>query len=194
MALHLQTRGRDHDIRHALSHRVAVEPEAVTASLVAADNPGGLWHPKARLRSDHFLPHRGDITGWATAFPGALRRPCRAGQLPGIDAELKSEKHCRLLGALLIMPGRCCDGHGSTPAVGQMADWVRFLKELNSSDLLVSAHLHRISISIIGLQATAASVRSCLAVRRNSSNCIPEESGEDLEDILKVSRLTGAER
>ena len=45
-----------------------------------------------------------------------------------------------------------------------------------------------------GVQATAYSVRSCLAVRRNSSNCIPEESGEDLEDILKVSRLTGAER
>jgi hypothetical protein len=45
-----------------------------------------------------------------------------------------------------------------------------------------------------GLELTAASVRSYLAVRRNSSNCIPEESGEDLEDILKVSRLTGAER
>jgi hypothetical protein len=45
-----------------------------------------------------------------------------------------------------------------------------------------------------GLQATAYSVRSSLAVRRNSSHCIPEESGEDLEEILKVSRLTGAER
>ena len=45
-----------------------------------------------------------------------------------------------------------------------------------------------------GVQATAASVRSCLAVRRNSSNRIPDESGQDLEDILEVSRLTGAER
>jgi hypothetical protein len=36
----------------------------------------------------------------------------------------------------------------------------------------------------IGLELTAYSVRSCLAVRRNSSNRIPEESGEDLEDIL----------
>jgi hypothetical protein len=44
------------------------------------------------------------------------------------------------------------------------------------------------------LQPTASSVRSYLAVRRNSSYCIPEESGEDLEEILKVSRLTGAER
>jgi hypothetical protein len=44
------------------------------------------------------------------------------------------------------------------------------------------------------LQLTPSSVRSCLAVRRNSSHCIPEESGEDLEEILKVSRLTGAER
>ena len=44
------------------------------------------------------------------------------------------------------------------------------------------------------LQPTPYSVRSCLAVRRNSSNRIPEESGEDLEDILEVSRLTGAER
>lgn len=41
-----------------------------------------------------------------------------------------------------------------------------------------------------GLQATANSVRSCLAVRRNSSNRIPEESGEDLEEVLEVSRLT----
>jgi hypothetical protein len=45
-----------------------------------------------------------------------------------------------------------------------------------------------------GLQATAASVRSCLAVRRNSSHRIPDESGEDEEDILEVSRLTGADR
>jgi hypothetical protein len=44
------------------------------------------------------------------------------------------------------------------------------------------------------MQVTANSVRSFLAVRRNSSHCIPEESGEDLEEILKVSRLTGAER
>ena len=50
------------------------------------------------------------------------------------------------------------------------------------------------SISIKGVQATANSVRSCLAVRRNSSNRIPDESGQDLEDILEVSRLTGAER
>ena len=28
-----------------------------------------------------------------------------------------------------------------------------------------------------GLELTASSVRSCLAVRRNSSNCIPDESG-----------------
>jgi hypothetical protein len=35
-----------------------------------------------------------------------------------------------------------------------------------------------------GLQPTPSSVRSCLAVRRDSSNRIPEESGEDLEDIL----------
>jgi hypothetical protein len=45
-----------------------------------------------------------------------------------------------------------------------------------------------------GLQPTPRSLRSCLAVRRNSSYRIPEESGEDLEEILKVSRLTGAER
>jgi hypothetical protein len=38
------------------------------------------------------------------------------------------------------------------------------------------------------------SVRSCLAVRRNSSHRIPDKSGEDSEDILEVSRLTGAER
>src|SRR5712691_6429917 len=44
------------------------------------------------------------------------------------------------------------------------------------------------------MQATAGSVRSCLAVRRNSSNRIPDESGEALEDILSVSRLTGTER
>jgi hypothetical protein len=35
-----------------------------------------------------------------------------------------------------------------------------------------------------GVELTASSVRSCLAVRRDSSNRIPEESGEDLEDIL----------
>jgi len=35
-----------------------------------------------------------------------------------------------------------------------------------------------------GVQATANSVRSCLAVRRNSFYRIPEESGEDLEEIL----------
>ena len=46
----------------------------------------------------------------------------------------------------------------------------------------------------LALQPTASSVRSCLAVRRNSSHRIPEESGEDEEDILEVSRLTGAKR
>ncbi len=35
---------------------------------------------------------------------------------------------------------------------------------------------------------------TCLVVRRNSSHRIPDESGEDSEDILEVSRLTGAER
>jgi hypothetical protein len=40
------------------------------------------------------------------------------------------------------------------------------------------------SISINRVQATAASVRSCLAVRRNNSHRIPDESGEDSEDIL----------
>jgi hypothetical protein len=44
------------------------------------------------------------------------------------------------------------------------------------------------------MQATANKLRSCLAVRRNSSHRIPDESGQDLEDILEVSRLTGAER
>ena len=45
-----------------------------------------------------------------------------------------------------------------------------------------------------GMQATGNSLRSCLAVRRNNSHRIPDESGEDSEDILEVSRLTGAER
>jgi hypothetical protein len=35
-----------------------------------------------------------------------------------------------------------------------------------------------------GLELTASSVRSCLAVRRNNSHRIPDESGEDSEDIL----------
>jgi hypothetical protein len=41
---------------------------------------------------------------------------------------------------------------------------VRFLKELNSSDLLVSAHLHRISISINTLQRTGE--QRCVAALR----------------------------
>jgi hypothetical protein len=40
------------------------------------------------------------------------------------------------------------------------------------------------SISINRLQVTAYSARPCLAVRRNSSHRIPDESGEDSEDIL----------
>ena len=44
------------------------------------------------------------------------------------------------------------------------------------------------------VELTGNSVRSYLVVRRNSSHRIPEESGKDWEDILEVSRLTGAER
>ena len=44
------------------------------------------------------------------------------------------------------------------------------------------------------MQATGNSLRSDLAVRRNSSHRIPDESGEDVEDRLEVSCLTGAER
>jgi hypothetical protein len=77
VALHLQTRCRDHDLRHALSHPGAVAPEAVMAGLVAADNPGGRWHPKALRRSDNVLPHRGDLTGGDPAFPGAPVLSCR---------------------------------------------------------------------------------------------------------------------
>ena len=36
----------------------------------------------------------------------------------------------------------------------------------------------------MAVEPTPTSVRSYLAVRRSSPNRIPEESGEDLEDIL----------
>jgi len=36
----------------------------------------------------------------------------------------------------------------------------------------------------LAVEPTPYSLRSCLAVRRNSSNRIPTELGEDLEDIL----------
>jgi hypothetical protein len=43
------------------------------------------------------------------------------------------------------------------------------------------------------VQATAYSVRSCLAVRRDSSNRIPENRVGNRRNVPKVSRLTGAE-
>jgi hypothetical protein len=43
------------------------------------------------------------------------------------------------------------------------------------------------------LQLTASSLRSCLAVRRDSSNRIPENRVGNRRNVPKVSRLTGAE-
>ena len=45
----------------------------------------------------------------------------------------------------------------------------------------------------IALEPTPSSVRSCLAVRRDSSNRIPENRVGNRRNVPKVSRLTGAE-
>src|SRR5713226_2688439 len=79
---------------------------------------------------------------------------------------------------------------------GQPLSWLRIAQERQtqavsttvSSPFLLGPEPNK------GMELTTYSVRSCLAVRRNSSNRIPDESGQDLEDILEVSRLTGAER
>jgi len=44
-----------------------------------------------------------------------------------------------------------------------------------------------------GLQATPSSVRSCLAVRRDSSNRLPANRVGNRRNVPKVSRLTGAD-
>ena len=83
-----------HQVLEALGSQVAVDPEAIATSFVAAQDASVLWKMKAFFGQADFLSQGEEITCVDAALAGLLAQANRKAQLPFLVAQLESYVQC----------------------------------------------------------------------------------------------------